>query len=732
MTATKPAPTSKTLRHLPVPERWAGLPHLWPIAWTLLAVGVGIAVWAFTESNLELELVAIALGIWAFLLCTWLARPTQALGRFLPSNALIAWTLVCVAGAWWYEWTTPAIALAAATLAALAAGGWILGRRRRLARKMVWLAQGIGPATSDQRPPSAILRPTWGASNGLPITWHYPAAMTPTDKRMAELEELATARLQTPVSITWQPGSAVIDERPDKAPEAPSETDPLSDRLTAVLHAMIPGAKITTLTRDEDGQPDEIAFTWPPERAVRVTPVPYRARVSRALQSALGFPIDVRWDIATDQATARPVPTLPDAIAHPPRDVAHPMKAAFGQFRGGGTAVWDLNSTLPHVLIVGGTGGGKTVLMLTLLTALPQTDAITTDVHVIDPKRVGFKGVHGNIPGVRKPATTAAAFVDTLERVQGEMDRRYAALEDDRITRDELQPIVLFIDEGQEMYDVLKTWWVGGEGKADWMRRHDLEKAPTGSEHPAMGLLGSILRLGREARVHVVLASQQAAASWLQTSSRGQFAVRIALRNLSVDDSRMVFGSPVATAGLENTPGRAWVSTGLGAAPQHAQIYWTPKIERGLSPADRGILHGLGVTLPDDEPDTAPEAPASPTAPVEVAPLAAEPTTPPAELDESGDGMSPRDVASEAPSASVSGPSPEEFADVAETPVTAVEDGERIVVDTDDGPALATVETVDPDDTDPEYLAVTYRLDDGELGVLSLRDDETVPVLAAR
>ena len=181
------------------------------------------------------------------------------------------------------------------------------------------------------------------------------------------------------------------------------------------------------------------------------------------------------------------------------------------------------------------------------------------------------------------------------------MDDRYEYLEKNGPhLRAELNPLILVVDEGEEMVDMLNDWWRSGDGKLDWMQRFGLEKAPTGSTHPVMTAFGSILRLGREGRVHVILASQQAASSWLSTSSRSQFAVRIALRNLEQSTSMMTFGSLAAVSGLENRPGRAWVSVGMGMQPEHAQIYWTPKLAPGINDADREILHGLGILLPDD------------------------------------------------------------------------------------------------------------------------------------
>ena len=45
--------------------------------------------------------------------------------------------------------------------------------------------------------------------------------------------------------------------------------------------------------------------------------------------------------------------------------------------------VWWEYDTLPHMLIAGGTGGGKTYFILTIIQALLQTDAV---LHILDPK----------------------------------------------------------------------------------------------------------------------------------------------------------------------------------------------------------------------------------------------------------------------------------------------------------------------------------------------------------
>lgn len=717
-------PTHAHLSKVHVPDRWAGLTYALLAGWTVFALALAGGLLAFTRQALAAEAVAVSVAVWALVVGLWLGR-----GRGIP--AVVAVALVTALAAWLAGWRVPAVLIVVVSAAVVLWGTRALRRRAEVARRLVWLAGGLPAAEGKRRSPAAVLHPSWGSGHpaGLPIEWSYPSTLTPDAKKLGELEALVSARLGVPVSIDWRPVRALIVERTDGADVPTEDVDSARGRLTAVLDAMIPGAHVTKLERGDAGELVELQFSWPAARAARVSPPAYRGRVARALQGAVGESLTVTWDTARDRATARPLPSLPEKVPHPPRDAGDPMKVRFGQWRDGTACVWDLDSTLPHVLIVGGTGGGKTVLLLTLIGGLPPA----TTIYSIDPKRVGLKGLD-RFPGALRPATDPEGFVRTLENVKAIMDDRFNDLENDRVTRADLEPIVLVIDEGQEMYDVLKSWWLGGEGKVDWMERKNLGKQPTGSEHPVMGTLGSILRLGREARVHVILASQQAAASWLQTSSRGQFAVRIALRNLSVDDSRMVFGSPVATAGLEPVPGRAWVAVGMGSEPQHAQIYWTPKVERGLNPEDRAILHGLGVSLPDDEQaqDPADLVHAHGSDGLAVAALAAvppelrpvpQPPTPTAqdvtELSPEVDDQVPAPV-----------PDVDDFAGAVELPVTAVEDGARIVVDGDDGPVHAIVESIDPDDADPDYLALTYRLDDGEVGVLSLTDTDVVQVLS--
>ncbi len=59
--------------------------------------------------------------------------------------------------------------------------------------------------------------------------------------------------------------------------------------------------------------------------------------------------------------------------------------------------VWWEYDTLPHMLIAGGTGGGKTYFILTIMQALLQTDAV---LHILDPKNADLADLSTVMPEV--------------------------------------------------------------------------------------------------------------------------------------------------------------------------------------------------------------------------------------------------------------------------------------------------------------------------------------------
>lgn len=508
------------------------------------------------------------------------------------------------------------------TVAAASVGGGLVvitGVRRWMrGRSIDKMIEAVNAVVRAAAPTRDLVRPSrWkGGWIGYPtrIKVIYPSDVVDADPRFLEsLVGQVTNRMGIPYRIKKNNSKACIVTLEVDTTEEAAPQDRDHSKLESIVQSIVPGMTVKEIVRNEAEAISEIQLRWPPSQTSRIGTKFIQRKLTDGIQIAVGEPFATEFDFTQERAVSAPLIPLPDVVPHPARDDSEPMKVAFGQFRDGTPCIWNLDDPLPHVLIVGGTGGGKTVLLLSILTALPNgmrrnafgqwvrdEEAIAAEVWPIDPKRIGLFNLD-LIPGAKRAATRESAIVDYILGVKKIMDDRFDYLEDNGPhLRETLSPLVLVVDEGEEMVDMLNDWWRGGEGKRDWMQRFNLEKAPTGSTHPIMNAFGSILRLGREGRVHVILASQQAASTWLSTSSRSQFAVRIALRNLEQSTSMMTFGSLAAISGLENRPGRAWVSGGPGLVPEHAQIYWTPKLAPGLKDADREILHGLGILLPDD------------------------------------------------------------------------------------------------------------------------------------
>lgn len=238
----------------------------------------------------------------------------------------------------------------------------------------------------------------------------------------------------------------------------------------------------------------------------------------------------------------------------------------------------------PHVLLAGRTRTGKTSLVRTIVKGLSDRGA---QMVLIDPKRSALVDVAG-LPGVLGRATSRDLddVAHKIGWVERQMYERYDMMEQG-VSADQFARLVLVVDEGRMLYEVTKQHWntsvkprlVAAAKAAKSAQR------PVGTEHPCIEQIRSILRLGGEARVSVILISQQADASWLSTEARQNLGVRVALGNMDDDGLGMLFGRRTKVEPLPLSPdgspikGRAYVAT-VGSKPMEMQAYWTPEIPR--------------------------------------------------------------------------------------------------------------------------------------------------------
>ena len=215
------------------------------------------------------------------------------------------------------------------------------------------------------------------------------------------------------------------------------------------------------------------------------------------------------------------------------------IKVALGLDVAGQVRVADL-AKMPHVLIAGATGAGKSVCLTSLITGIMFTKTPEEMRFVlIDPKMVELVAFEG-IPHLRMPVVTDVnEVVDVLTWVSNEMARRYrtfskagvrnlasynAALPED--ADGPLPNIVVVIDE---LADMMMT-------------------APGDVER----LLARLAQMARATGIHLVVSTQRPSVDVITGLIKANFPTRISFMVSSQADSRTVLDM----AGAERLIGR--------------------------------------------------------------------------------------------------------------------------------------------------------------------------------
>ncbi len=207
----------------------------------------------------------------------------------------------------------------------------------------------------------------------------------------------------------------------------------------------------------------------------------------------------------------------------------HDMVMAIGKDVAGKVHVGDLTK-MPHLLVAGATGSGKTVCINTLiLSLLFQNTPETLRLIMVDPKRVELT-LYNGIPHLLTPVITdAAKTVNALKWTIGEMDRRFDLLATsgkrdiasyNKTIEEKMPHIVFVIDE-----------------LADLM-------ASSASEVEA-GII-RIAQMARAVGIHLIVATQRPSVEVITGLMKANIPARIAFSVASIIDSRTILDSPGA------------------------------------------------------------------------------------------------------------------------------------------------------------------------------------------
>ncbi|PJF43935.1 MAG: hypothetical protein CUN55_06565 [Phototrophicales bacterium] len=206
----------------------------------------------------------------------------------------------------------------------------------------------------------------------------------------------------------------------------------------------------------------------------------------------------------------------------------HPLAVPLGRDVSGEPVIIDL-ARMPHLLMAGTTGSGKSIGLRSMITSLVMSntpDAVR--LIVLDPKIVEFSQFNG-LPHLIGPVETdPERIIGVLRWATREMDRRYALLEQEkarnieaynailgRRRKDEHMPyIVIFVDE------------IG-----DLMMLYPDETEKT---------LTRLAQKARAAGMHLVVATQRPSTDIITGLIKANFPARISFAVASGTDSRVI------------------------------------------------------------------------------------------------------------------------------------------------------------------------------------------------
>jgi S-DNA-T family DNA segregation ATPase FtsK/SpoIIIE len=218
------------------------------------------------------------------------------------------------------------------------------------------------------------------------------------------------------------------------------------------------------------------------------------------------------------------------------RKLNAPLKLALGQNVSGTPVVADLTA-MPHLLIAGTTGSGKSVCVNGIISTMLMT--CTPDmlkVIMVDPKRVELTNYNG-IPHLMAPVVTELErIVGVLKWVQREMDDRYRtfAMAGARNITDYNERLKRgLISDGRHLPYML----VIVDELADLMML-----APDETER----LITRLAQMARATGIHIILSTQRPSVDVVTGLIKANFPARIAFAVATGVDSRVILDTPGA------------------------------------------------------------------------------------------------------------------------------------------------------------------------------------------
>ncbi len=367
----------------------------------------------------------------------------------------------------------------------------------------------------------------------VPVEHHRPIEEDKDQPRMTSFKNSAKklsavenhVALTAPSDPDWQfPSLDLLNQKQDKADAGDVQGN------ADIIGETLKNFKIDVVMEGANVGPRVTQFTLRPATGVKLNKI--EALESNITYDLAASSIRIEAPIPGKRAVGIEVPNkkaatvrMSSIIASPEwRDKKGNLSFAIGKDIAGQAVVGNLEK-LPHLLIAGQTGAGKSVMINTLLTSLLYANS-PSDLKLImvDPKLVELKS-YNDIPHLLAPVITEPEkCISALKWAVAEMERRLRAMADidatniaeyNNIKKEEGMPyIVIVIDELSDLM---------------MMAARDVE-----------ALIVRIAQKARAAGIHLVLATQRPSVDVITGLIKANVPGRIAFTTNSQVDSRTI------------------------------------------------------------------------------------------------------------------------------------------------------------------------------------------------